>query len=145
MPWGEPMTEQYRVMVVGCGYVGLVTGACLAHIGHQVVCVDKNEERVAALNEGRVPFYEPGFGEFLARSASRLRFTTELAPIAREVDVLFIAVDTPQGDDGSADLSNVAAVARTIGRVLSGSHRDEPLIVVNKSTVPVGGGDYVSM
>ena len=145
MPWGEPMTEQYRVMVVGCGYVGLVTGACLAHIGHQVVCVDKNEERVAALSEGRVPFYEPGFGEFLARSASRLRFTTELAPIAREVDVLFIAVDTPQGDDGSADLSNVATVARTIGRVLSGSHRDEPLIVVNKSTVPVGGGDYVSM
>ena len=77
------MTEKYRVMVVGCGYVGLVTGACLAHIGHQVVCVDKDEERVSALTEGRVPFYEPGFGEFLARSASRMHFTTELAPAVR--------------------------------------------------------------
>jgi UDPglucose 6-dehydrogenase len=139
------MTEEYRVMVVGCGYVGLVTGACLAHIGHQVVCVDKNEERVSTLSEGWVPFYEPGFSEFLARTASRLHFTTELAPAVREVDMVFIAVDTPQGEDGSADLSNVATVARTIGRVLSGSHREHPLIVVNKSTVPVGSGDYVSM
>jgi UDPglucose 6-dehydrogenase len=139
------MTEEYKIMVVGCGYVGLVTGACLAHIGHQVVCVDKNEGRVAALTEGRVPFYEPGFGEFLERSAARLQFTTELAPTAREVDMLFIAVDTPPGEDGSADLSNVATVARTVGRVLSGSRRNSPLIVVNKSTVPVGAGDYVSM
>jgi UDPglucose 6-dehydrogenase len=139
------MTEEYRVMVVGCGYVGLVTGACLAHIGHQVVCVDKDKERVSALTEGRVPFYEPGFGEFLARSTSRLHFTTELAPAVREVDMVFITVDTPQGKDGSADLSNVATVARTIGRVLSGSRREHPLIVVNKSTVPVGSGDYVSM
>jgi UDPglucose 6-dehydrogenase len=132
-------------MVVGCGYVGLVTGACLAHIGHQVVCVDKNEERVDALAEGRAPFYEPGFDDFLTRRSSRLSFANELATTAREVDMLFIAVDTPQGEDGSADLSNVATVARTIGRVLSGYQREQPLIVINKSTVPVGSGDYVSM
>ena len=89
------MTEQYKIMVVGCGYVGLVTGVCLAHIGHDVVCVDKNEERVAALNEGRVPFYEPGFDEFLARGASRMSFTTDLAPAAREVgDVTTLADDS---------------------------------------------------
>jgi UDPglucose 6-dehydrogenase len=132
-------------MVVGCGYVGLVTGACLAHIGHQVVCVDKDEERVAGLAAGRVPFYEPGFADFLARSPSRLTFTNDLAPTVREADMLFVSVDTPQGEDGSADLSNVANVARTIGRELSGHKRERPLVVINKSTVPVGGGDYVSM
>jgi UDPglucose 6-dehydrogenase len=139
------MNEEFRVTVVGCGYVGLVTAACLAHIGHRVVGVDKDKERVASLMEGRAPFYEQGFGELLARAASRLRFTTELASAAREADVVFIAVDTPQREDGSADLSNVAEVARGIGRVLSAAPRDHPLIVVNKSTVPVGSGDYVSM
>jgi len=134
------------------GYVGLVTGACLAHLGHRVTCVDKNRERVAGLQEGRIPFYEPGLDEFVERGVSRerLRFSTELAPVVRRADVVFIAVATPQGEDGSADLSSVAAVARSIGRdlaeaALKEASRERPLVVVNKSTVPAGSGDYVSM
>jgi UDPglucose 6-dehydrogenase len=124
----------------------LVTGACLAHIGHSVTLVDVNEERVVDLKGGRLPIYEPGLEELIAKNASRLRFTTELAPLAWEADVVFIAVDTPQGEDGSADLSSVATVARTIGRaVIEAPSRERPLVVVNKSTVPVGSGDYVSM
>ena len=124
----------------------MVTGACLAHVGHSVTLVDVNEERVAELEGGKLPIYEPGLEELIAKNASRLRFTTELAPLAREADVLFIAVDTPQCEDGSADLSSVATVARSIGRALvEAPSRERPLIVVNKSTVPVGSGDYVSM
>jgi UDPglucose 6-dehydrogenase len=139
--------ERFSVGVVGAGYVGLVTGACLSHLGHRVVCVDKDEERVAALEESRIPFYEPGIKELLEKSADRLHFTTELTPAVRGVDVIFICVDTPQSGDGSADLSSVAAVARSIGRSLAEtpSSRGRPLLVVNKSTVPVGSGDYVSM
>jgi UDPglucose 6-dehydrogenase len=139
--------EEFEVGVVGAGYVGLVTGACLAHLGHRVTLVDVDEERVADLRWGKLPIYEPGLEELMAKSTSRLRFTTELAPLAREADVVFIAVDTPQKADGSADLSSVAAVARGIGRVLSeeANMRERPLVVVNKSTVPVGSGDYVSM
>ena len=141
------MAEEFSVGVVGAGYVGIVTGACLAHIGHRVVCADKDEERVAALKEGRIPIYEPGLEELVAGGArrGRLRFTTELSEIVCEADILFIAVDTPQGDDGSADLTSVGAVARSIGRALSEAQRTHPLVVVNKSTVPVGSGDYVSM
>ena len=124
----------------------MVTGACLAHVGHSVTLVDVNEERVAELEEGRLPIYEPGLQELMANNASRLRFTTELAPLAQEAEVVFIAVETPQGEDGSADLSSVATVARSIGRALiEAPSRERPLIVVNKSTVPVGSGDYVSM
>ena len=124
----------------------MATGACLAHVGHSVTLVDVDEERVAELEGGQLPIYEPGLEELMAKNASRLRFTTELAPLAREADVLFIAVDTPQGEDGSADLSSVATVARSIGRaLLEAPSREHPLIVVNKSTVPVGSGDYVSM
>jgi UDPglucose 6-dehydrogenase len=142
--------ERYSVGVVGAGYVGLVTGACLAHVGHRVVCVDKSEERVASLRGGRMPIYEPGLEGLVADSArrGRLDFSTELAPVVREADVVFIAVDTPQGDSGAANLSNVAAVARGIGRALAeagSAGRNRPLVVVNKSTVPVGSGDYVSM
>ena len=141
------MTERFNVGVVGTGYVGLVTGACLAHLGQQVVCVDKNEGRVEELLEGRMPLIEPGLEELVAGSVRRgcLRFSTELAPVVHEADVLFVAVDTPQGNGGSANISNVGAVARSIGRVLSESRRSQPLVVVNKSTVPVGSGDYVSM
>jgi len=135
------------VVVVGAGYVGLVTGASLARIGHRVTCVDKDGERVAGLREGRLPVYEPGLEELVARGmgAGRLAFTEGLDAAVGRADVLFIAVDTPQGDDGAADLSNVSAVARGIGRALAGSARPErPLVVANKSTVPVGSGDYVS-
>ncbi len=138
--------EELEVGVVGAGYVGLVTGACLAHLGHRVALIDVDEERLADLSRGKLPIYEPGLEELMAKSASRLRFTTELAPLVHEADVVFIAVDTPQGDDGSADLSNIAEVARGIGRALSETtSRERPLVVVNKSTVPVGSGDYVSM
>ena len=139
--------EHFSVGVVGTGYVGLATGACLAYVGHRVTCLDNDQERVASLREGRIPFYEPGLEELMARSAGRLRFagSERLAEVAGEADVLFVAVGTPQGGDGSADLSNVAEVARAIGRSLGGSTpREFPLVVVNKSTVPVGSAYYVS-
>jgi UDPglucose 6-dehydrogenase len=137
-----------NIGLVGAGYVGLVTGACLAHLGYQVVCVDRDEERLASLEAGRVPFYEPGLEELVRKNADRLHFSTDLASVVSEADVVFIAVDTPQGEDGSADLSNVASVARGIGSAVAGpeaSPRERPLVVVNKSTVPVGSGDYVSV
>ena len=134
----------FDVGVVGTGYVGLATGACLAYVGHRVTCLDNNQERVAGLREGRVPFYEPGLHELIAKSAGRLRFagSERLTEVVRGSDVLFVAVGTPQCGDGSADLSNVA---RAIGRALGGSTpREFPLVVVNKSTVPVGSAYYVS-
>jgi len=144
---GEVLAESFSVGVVGSGYVGLVTGACLANVGHRVACVDKNEALVEQLQEGRMPIFEPGLEELVSRGAhrERLSFTTGLPDVVRDSDVIFIAVDTPQGDDGSADLGSVAAVARGIGGALAGVRRERPLVVVNKSTVPVGSGDYVSM
>jgi UDPglucose 6-dehydrogenase len=138
--------EHFDVGVVGTGYVGLATGACLAYVGHRVTCLDSNQERVAGLREGRVPFYEPGLEELIAKSAGRLRFASSerLTEAVRGSDVFIVAVGTPQGGDGSADLSNVADVARAIGRALGGSTpRELPLVVVNKSTVPVGSAYYV--
>ena len=140
-----------------------MTGACLAHVRHRVTCLDRDEGRMAVLREGRVPFYEPGLEEMVVRrsGADRLRFATELEPTVRDADVVFIAVNTPQGEDGSADLSSIAEAARSIGRALAEASpheglpdketleapasRERPLVVVNKSTVPVGSGDYVSM
>ena len=142
------MSETFDVGVVGTGYVGIITGASLAHLGHRVVCVDTDERRVAGLEEGRMPMYEPGLEELVAESThrGRLRFSTELVPVVHEADVLFITVGTPQGNgDGAADLSSVAEVARSIGNALSEAKKPHPLVVVNKSTVPVGSGDYVSM
>src|ERR687897_784679 len=139
--------EHFDVGVVGTGYVGLATGASLAYVGHRVTCLDNNEERVASLREGKVPFYEPGLQELIAKSAGRLRFASSerLTEVIRGSDVLIVAVGTPHGGDGSADLSNVADVARAIGHALGGSTpRELPLVVVNKSTVPVGGAYYVS-
>src|ERR671913_2274758 len=139
--------EHFDVGVVGTGYVGLATGASLAYVGHRVTCLDNNQERVASLREGKVPFYEPGLQELIAKSAGRLRFASSerLTEVIRGSDVLIVAVSTPQGGDGSADLSNVADVARAIGHALGGSTpRELPLVVVNKSTVPVGGAYYVS-
>ena len=139
--------EHFDVGVVGTGYVGLATGASLAYVGHRVTCLDNNQERVASLREGKVPFYEPGLKELISKSAGRLRFVSSerLTEVIRGSDVLIVAVSTPQGGDGSADLSNVADVARVIGRALGGSTpRVLPLIVVNKSTVPVGSAYYVS-
>ena len=143
------MAESLRVGVVGTGYVGLVTGVCLAYLGHSVTCVDRDEERLKGLRSGRMPFYEPGLEDLVAKGVGRGRLdfagVEGLAGLVDEADAIFISVDTPQGEDGSADLSSVAAVAREIGRTLAESQRTDPLIVVNKSTVPVGSGDYVSM
>src|SRR4028118_1569516 len=131
--------------VVGGGYVGLVAGASLALIGHRVTCVDRDGGRVAGLREGRLPFYEPGLEELVARGvgAGRLSFTERLDEAVGLADVAFIAVGTPQGEDGAANLANVSAVARGIGRALarSGRRGGRPLVVANKSTVPVGSGD----
>jgi UDPglucose 6-dehydrogenase len=131
------------------GYVGLATGACLAYLGHRVTCLDRDEGRVRSLGAGRVPFYEPGLEEMVGRGvrAGRLSFagSVGLDGVVGSADVVFVAVGTPQEEDGSADLSSVADVARRIGRALVGEGtRGRPLVVVNKSTVPVGGGDYVS-
>jgi UDPglucose 6-dehydrogenase len=139
--------EEFEVGLVGAGYVGLVTGACLAHLGHRVTCVDRDEVKVSALNEGRTPIYEPGLEKMVLHGvrSGRLSFTIDISETVREADVLFISVNTPSLKDGSADLSSVAAVARGIGAALAQTLRKHPLVVVNKSTVPVGSGDYVSM
>jgi UDPglucose 6-dehydrogenase len=111
--------------------------------------MDVDAEKVEGLRRGESPIYEPGLEDLMAKSGDRLRFTTDPEPVVREADVLFIAVDTPQGEDSSADLSSVGTVARNVGRALAETSPEErgrhPLVVVNKSTVPVGSGDYVSM
>jgi UDPglucose 6-dehydrogenase len=146
------LAESFEVGVVGTGYVGLVTGTCLSHLGHQVVCIDRDEGRISALKAARMPFYEPGLEELVSRSLQQQKLSFadpgSLVRLVGEAEVIFIAVDTPQGKDGSADLSNVANVARGIGWALAQSvapRREHPLVVVNKSTVPTGSGDYVSM
>ena len=124
-----------KITVIGAGYVGLVTGACLAELGHQVLCVDNNPEKIALLNAAGVPIYEPGLQEMLSRNRSegRVHFTTEMADAVDHGEVIFIAVGTPSQEDGSADLQHVLAVAGQIGR-----HLKNFKVVVNKSTVPVG-------
>ena len=129
-----------RVCIFGTGYVGLVTGTCLAEVGHDVVCVDVDAAKVEGLNNGIVPIYEPGLTPMVKanHAAGRLRFTTDAGAGIAHGDVLFIAVGTPPDEDGSADLQYVREVARTIGR-----HIDRPVVVVDKSTVPVGTADRV--
>jgi UDPglucose 6-dehydrogenase len=126
--------------VVGTGYVGLVVGACLAENGNTVVCVDNDEGKVASLRRGEIPIYEPGLSEMIPRNVQeeRLRFSTDLVSAVRESDILFIAVGTPQDEDGSADLRHVLKVAEGIGKAMNGFK-----IIVNKSTVPVGTSEKV--
>ena len=135
------------VCVIGTGYVGLVVGACLADTGHVVTCVDKVADKIDALNEGHIPIYEPGLEELvrLNRKADRLFFSTDLDKAVRESLVVFIAVGTPMGSDGAADLTNVVAVARAIGRAMeSYDGENRYRIIVNKSTVPVGTAGKVA-
>ncbi len=129
-----------RVAIFGTGYVGLVTGTCLAEVGHQVICVDIDQAKVDGLNNGIIPIYEPGLEPMVKANhdASRLTFTSDAATAIAHGQVIFIAVGTPPDEDGSADLQYVLAVARTIGR-----HITVPVVVVNKSTVPVGTADKV--
>jgi UDPglucose 6-dehydrogenase len=129
-----------RVTIFGTGYVGLVTGTCLAEVGHDVVCVDIDAGKVDGLNRGVVPIYEPGLEPMVKanHAAGRLHFSTDAAEAVAHGDVVFIAVGTPPDQDGSADLQYVLAVARTIGQ-----HLARPVVVVDKSTVPVGTADKV--
>jgi UDPglucose 6-dehydrogenase len=127
--------------MIGTGYVGLVSGACFADFGHEVVCVDKDKEKITALTRGEVPIYEPGLNDVVAINAraGRLKFTTELSEAVAEADAVFIAVGTPsRRGDGFADLSFVYEAAREIARALDGF-----TVVITKSTVPVGTGDEV--
>ena len=136
-----------NIAVVGVGYVGLVTGTCLADLGHRVVCLDVNEERIANLNKGILPIYEPGLEEVVRRNvnAGRLSFTTDYAEAINgaspdaAAEFVFIAVGTPSAVDGKADLDYVRRAAESIAEVM-----DHPIIVVNKSTVPVGTGDWTA-
>lgn len=129
-----------KVTIVGTGYVGLVTGACLAEMGNHVFCLDLDAGKIAALEAGRIPIFEPGLEPLVARNraAGRLEFSTDVAASVAHGELQFIAVGTPPGEDGSADLSHVLAAARAIGR-----HMDAYRVVVDKSTVPVGTADKV--
>jgi UDPglucose 6-dehydrogenase len=124
-----------HIGVVGTGYVGLVVGACLAENGNSVICVDNDAAKIEALRGGEIPIYEPGLEEMIPRNVAeeRLRFGTDLESAVRESEILFIAVGTPQDEDGGADLTHVLAVAEAIGRAMNG-----PKVIVTKSTVPVG-------
>ncbi|MEO8479974.1 MAG: UDP-glucose/GDP-mannose dehydrogenase family protein [Gemmatimonadota bacterium] len=124
-----------RVSVIGSGYVGLVAGACFAETGNDVVCADRDADKITGLEGGVMPIYEPGLDELVERNvaAGRLTFTTDIAAAVRHADVVFIAVGTPPGEDGSADLQHVLAVAAVVGGNL-----DRFKVVVTKSTVPVG-------
>ncbi|MGA7932291.1 MAG: UDP-glucose/GDP-mannose dehydrogenase family protein [Kovacikia sp.] len=132
-----------RVCVIGTGYVGLVTGACLAHAGHHVVCVDNNEEKVKLMKSGRSPIFEPGLSEIIqtAIQAELIEFTTDLGAGVAHGQILFIAVGTPALPTGESDTRYVEAVARGIGAHLNGEYK----VIVNKSTVPIGSGDWVRM
>ncbi|XTZ10113.1 MAG: UDP-glucose dehydrogenase family protein [cyanobacterium endosymbiont of Rhopalodia yunnanensis] len=132
-----------RVCVIGTGYVGLVTGVCLAHIGHNVICVDNNEEKVKLMKSGQSPIYEPGLSQLMHESADvgRLEFTVDLATGVAHGEVLFIAVGTPALPTGESDTRYVEAVASSIGTNLYQGYK----VIVNKSTVPIGSGDWVRM
>jgi UDPglucose 6-dehydrogenase len=130
-----------QICVIGVGYVGLVTAACFSDLGNRVIALDVVEEKIAGLKRGEMPIYEPGLKELVERNSrsGRLTFTTSYEEGLNETEFVFIAVGTPSGVDGEADLQYVASVAETIAR-----HMTHPLIIVNKSTVPVGTGDWVA-
>jgi UDPglucose 6-dehydrogenase len=129
-----------KIAVAGTGYVGLVVGACLAENGNTVICIDKDEAKIDTLVAGRMPIYEPGLEELVRRNHSeeRLSFSTDLDASVKASEIVFIAVGTPQGEDGSADLNHVLSVARDIGRAMN-----KYTVVVDKSTVPVGTAERV--
>jgi UDPglucose 6-dehydrogenase len=129
------------IAVAGTGYVGLSTGTCFADMGNRVICIDISEEKIEMLRQGRVPIYEPGLSEMLTRNlqAGRLSFTTDYAEALADAEFVFICVGTPSGVDGEADLQYVRMAAQSIAQNMT-----RPLIVINKSTVPVGTGDWVA-
>src|SRR5687767_4678667 len=130
-----------RIAIVGTGYVGLVSGACFSDFGHEVTCVDKDADKIEALERGVMPIFEPGLDSLVARNVAgrRLAFTTDLEAAVKDAEAIFIAVGTPsRRGDGHADLSYVYDAAREIALALTG-----PVVIVTKSTVPVGTGDEV--
>lgn len=129
-----------KLSVIGTGYVGLVVGTCFAESGNDVICVDVDEQKLKTLRKGESPIYEPGLTEFLKKNIAekRLTFTSDLESAVKKTEVIFLALPTPQAEDGSADLQHVLEVAKKIGRFMNGYK-----VVVNKSTVPVGTGDRV--
>jgi len=129
-----------KITVVGTGYVGLVSGTCFAEMGNTVCCIDVDQKKIEGLNQGIIPIYEPGLEAMVLRNTANgnLTFSTDLASKLNDTDIAFIAVGTPMGEDGSADLKYVLQVAQTIG-----NHMTRPLLVVDKSTVPVGTADQV--
>jgi UDPglucose 6-dehydrogenase len=130
-----------NIVMIGSGYVGLVSGACFSDFGHDVICVDKDESKIAALNAGKIPIFEPGLDHLVASNvkAGRLSFTTDLPAAVRQADAVFVAVGTPsRRGDGYADLSYVYGAAEEIAAALEGF-----TVIVDKSTVPVGTGDEV--
>ncbi len=140
-----------KICVIGSGYVGLVTGACLANLGNHVACIDKDKKRINLLNSGSIPFYEPGLAEMVKRNAAanRLSFSINLKSAVLSSEVVFIAVGTPPKDSGEADISAIEEVAQQIGRILKIRNstleiRNSYKVIVNKSTVPVGMGDIVT-
>src|SRR5437764_1469387 len=130
-----------KITIIGTGYVGLVTGACLAELGNDVFCLDVDQNKIDLLNNGGIPIHEPGLEEVVARNraAGRLQFSTDVAASVAHGTLQFIAVGTPPDEDGSADLQYVLAAARNIGRHMEGFK-----VIVDKSTVPVGTADRVS-
>ncbi len=134
-----------NIAIVGTGYVGLVTGTCFAEMGNDVICVDIDERKVQMLRNGELPIYEPDLDVYLHRNLreERLHFTTELAEAVQQSDIIFLALPTPPGEDGSADLSYVLGVAADIAKLLNADPNRSHKIVVNKSTVPVGTADKV--
>ena len=129
-----------RIAVVGTGYVGLVTGTCFAETGNKVVCVDVDQSKVERLSSGQITIYEPGLEKLFLRNIKeeRLRFTTSLASVVNDVEMIFLALPTPPGADGAADLKYVLGVAEELGKLIK-SYK----VIVNKSTVPVGTADKV--
>lgn len=129
-----------KIAMIGTGYVGLVTGACLAKIGHRIICVDRDDAKIETLKRGEIPIYEPGLSELVTKSVAKgkLEFTTDLAAAVQAADIIFIAVGTPQADDGRSDLTQVEGAAKQIAKAANG-----PKTVVVKSTVPVGTGRRV--
>lgn len=129
-----------KIAIIGTGYVGLTTGTCLANLGNDVICLDVDENKILSLNQGKVPFYEPGLQEMMLNNSKsgRLKFTTSYPEAVEFADVIFICVGTPQSENGEADLKYVFSAAKSIGQNLNGYK-----IIVNKSTVPVGTADKV--
>ncbi len=129
------------ICVLGTGYVGLVTGTCFSDLGNEVICLDIDERKIEGLKQGELPIYEPGLEELVKRNfeAGRLKFTTDYAEAVPNADFVFIAVGTPQGEDGGADLRYIEKAASTVAKYLQGE-----TVIINKSTVPIGTGDWVA-